>query len=118
MQRGRGRAGRAGAARAPCGIAGLRAPETRRYEVVLEHLPDALVILDDEDAAGARVVAAQPSSTTWPVSRKTMSSATFVTRSAIRSRLWATRSRVTARSAPSESVPFPISATRSSNVLW
>src|SRR5260370_4882680 len=92
--------------------------EASRCQVVLQHLADSFVVLDDEDSAGASIAgsAAHPSSTTWPVSRNTMSSATLVTRSEIRSRLCATSSRVTARSAPSVSVlPVPISLTRSSN---
>src|SRR5919108_1335424 len=87
-------------------------------EVVLQHLADAFVVLDDEDSARAAVGArpAHPSSTTWPDSRKTMSSATLVTRSEMRSRLCATRSSVTERNASSVSTwPLPISLTRSSN---
>src|SRR4029077_7504010 len=86
--------------------------EPGRDQVVLEHLPDALVVLDDQDAPGVAVVAraCHPSSMTWPDWRKPMSSATFVTRSEIRSRLWATSSSVTERSAPSVSTwPLPIS---------
>ncbi len=68
-------------------VASLLDGEAGGGEVVLEHVADALVVLDDEDAAGVGGRATHPSSTTWPVSRKTMSSATLVTRSAIRSRL-------------------------------
>src|ERR1700674_269516 len=95
--------------------------ERRGDQVVLEHLADPLVVLDHEHAAGRAVMssATHPSSTTWPVSRKTMSSATLVTRSAMRSRLCATSRRVTDLSAPSESVlPLPISPTRSSKTRW
>src|SRR6266581_4841908 len=69
--------------------------------------------------AQAGGAAAHPSSTTCPVSRNTMSSATLVTRSAIRSRLCATSSRVTARRALSESaLPVPISEISLSNTRW
>src|SRR4029077_1842970 len=102
-------------------IARLVHRETRCDEVVLQHLADAFVVLDDEHAACAAVGAgpAHPSSTTCPDSRKTMSSATLVTRSEMRSRLWATRSSVTDRRASSVSpCPLPISLTRSSKTRW
>src|SRR6266699_565768 len=112
-----------GARRAQAGgaVARLLHGEPRGGEVVLQHVADALVVLDDEDAAGVAGSgpAAHPSSTTCPVSRNTMSSATLVTRSAIRSRLCATSSRVTARRALSESaLPVPISEISSSNTRW
>src|SRR5207253_8980733 len=92
-------------------VAGFADDVARRREVVLERLADAVVVLDDQDAVG------HPSSTTCPDSRKTMSSATLVTRSPIRSRLWATWIRVTARSASSVSVPsVPSSSIRSSKI--
>src|ERR1700686_442615 len=92
--------------------------ESGRRELVLQHFADALVVLDHQPPSGTAVAgrAAHPSSTTWPVSRNTMSSATLVTRSEMRSMLCATSSSVTARRAPSVSVlPVPISFTRSSN---
>src|SRR5258706_5856214 len=91
--------------------------EPGRGEGVPQHLADALVVLHDPHVAGVGGGrgAIHPSSTTWPVSRNTMSSATLVTRSAMRSRLWATSRSVTARRAPSESVwPLPISEMSSS----
>src|SRR6266851_9815667 len=98
-------------------VAGFLHGEAGRRQVVLEHLAYTLVVLHDQHAARVAVVAARhPSSTTWPDSRKTMSSATLVTRSEMRSRLCATSKRVTARSALSLSArPLPISLTWSSN---
>src|SRR5579859_5368375 len=106
-----------GGAQARRAVAGLLHGEAGGREVVLEHLANPLVVLHHQHAAGVAVVTARhPSSTTWPDARKMMSSATFVTRSAMRSRLCATSSRVTARSALSLSAwPLPISLTMSSN---
>src|SRR5712692_283893 len=112
---------RAGGARRPqacSAVARVIHREPGRDEVVLEHLADALVVLHDKNPPGAAVAAgpAHPSSTTCPDSRNTMSSATLVTRSEMRSRLCATSSKVTERSASSVSTwPSPISLTRSSN---
>src|ERR1700694_1269870 len=105
----------AGGAQARGPIRGFLDGEPGGDKVVLEHLADALVILHNEDAPGVAVSAGpcHPSSITCPDWRNTMSSATFVTRSEIRSRLCATRSSVTERSAPSVSTwPLPISLTR------
>src|SRR5438445_374749 len=113
------RTGGAGSAQTRGTVRGLLDGEARGGEVVLQHVADALVVFNDQNATRVGGGAAHPSSTTWPVSRNTMSSATLVTRSAMRSRLWATRSKVTARRAPSESVlPVPISEISSSNTRW
>src|SRR3989449_698216 len=115
------RARRARSAQAGRTIARLMYREAGCDQVVLQHLPDSLVVLDDEHPSriAIRLGAAHPSSTTWPDSRKMMSSATLVTRSEMRSRLWATSSSVTDRSAPSASTwPLPISLTRSSKTRW
>src|SRR4029077_15026147 len=108
-----------GARRAQSGraVARLVHRKARADEVVLQHLANALVVLHDKDPTRAAVGAGagHPSSTTCPDSRKTMSSATLVTRSEIRSRLWATNRSVTSLSASSVSAwPLPISLTRSS----
>src|SRR2546430_10885847 len=80
---------RAGRAQAGCAIARLMDREAGRDEVVFEHLADAFIVLDHQHSTRAAVAdgARHPSSTTCPELRKTMSSATFVTRSAMRSRL-------------------------------
>src|SRR5439155_26551282 len=62
-------------------------------EVEAQRIPDGRIVLHDKDAFGQ----AQLSSTIRPVCRKTTSSAMFVTRSAIRSRSFARKSKMAAR---------------------
>ena len=93
---------------------GLQHHVTGGRQVVAERHPDRLLVLHQQDlptrdAGGGLEASSSPALPARPVSRKTTSSAMLVTRSAIRSRLWAMSIRLVAgrptRAAPAWSPP-------------